>query len=95
MAQSVANPVPVVKALMRAASRDSLRATVFLCIAPFVVALCISGCATRRAVCAAVLVAAGLDRGLDLLTKVRTRLIRDRLVTVRLGSRSRFSADLW
>ena len=33
-------------ALMRAASRDSLRETVFLCSTPLVIARCSSGCAS-------------------------------------------------
>src|ERR1051326_5295335 len=82
-------------ALIRAARRDSLRATVFLCITPFVVARCSSGCATLKADCAAVLSPVSIALS-TFLTKVRTRLNRERLVAVRFSvCRRRFSADLW
>src|SRR5947199_3770006 len=73
---------------MRAARRDSLRATVFLCITPFVVARCSSGCATLKADCAVALSPVSIALS-TFLTNVRTRLKRERLTTVR------FSADLW
>ena len=41
-----AGPVRGQSALTRAASRDNLRATVFLCITPLVIARCSSGCAS-------------------------------------------------
>src|SRR5947199_6562671 len=82
-------------ALMRAARRDSLRATVFLCITPFVVARCSSGCATLKADCAVALSPVSIALS-TFLTNVRTRLKRERLTTVRFSvCRRRFSADLW
>ena len=82
-------------ALIRAASRDNLRDTVFLWSTPLVIARCSSGWASRKA-----------DRAVSLsplaiavstfLTKVRTRLTRARLIAVRLAAcQIRFSADLW
>src|SRR5437868_15003083 len=80
---------------MRAARRDSLRATVFLCITPFVVARCNSGCAALKADCATVLSPVSIALS-TFLTNVRTRLNRDRLVALRFSvCRRRFSADLW
>src|SRR5437764_9969939 len=81
-------------ALMRAERRDSLRATVFRCITPFVVARCNSGSARRNADCAAFLSPVSIALS-TFLTKVRTRLNRERLVAVRFSvCRRRFSADL-
>src|SRR5438105_968203 len=80
---------------MRAARRDSLRATVLLCITPFVVARCSSGCATLKADCATALSPVSIALS-TFLTNVRTRLKRERLTTVRFSvCRRRFSADLW
>ena len=70
--------------LIRTASRDSLREAVFLCITPFVIARCNSGWATCSADCAAVLSPVAIAVS-TFLTKVRTRLIRDRLVAVRFS----------
>jgi hypothetical protein len=82
-------------ALMRAANRDSLRETVFLCSTPLVIARCSSGCASRKADCAAVLSPVEIAVS-TFLTKLRTRLARARLIAVRLAvCRTRFSADLW
>jgi hypothetical protein len=83
------------KALIRLARRDNFRATVFLCNTPLVVARCNSGCASWSA-----------DRAVSwspsaiaistFLTKVRTLLLRARLIAVRFAVwRIRFSADLW
>jgi hypothetical protein len=72
------------RALMRAARRDSLRETVFLWSTPFVMARCSSGCARRKADCAACL--SPLEIAVStFLTKVRTRLVRARLIAVRLA----------
>src|SRR6266566_389932 len=71
-------------ALMRAARRDSLRATVFLCSTPLVVARCNSGWATRKADCASSLSPVAIAVS-TFLTKVRTRLSRERLIAVRFS----------
>ena len=87
-------PIPRQRALMRAASRDNLRDTVFLWSTPLVIARCISGCANRRANCAVSLSPVAIAAS-TFLTKVRTRLTRARLMAVRFAvCRIRFSADL-
>jgi hypothetical protein len=89
------NRQEVQSALMRVASRDSLRDTVFLCITPLVIARCNSGRASWRADWAAPLSPPAIAVS-TFLTKVRTRLIRERLIAVRFSVwRMRFSADLW
>lgn len=81
-------------ALILAASRDSLRETVFLWSTPLVIARCSSGCANRRADCAVALSPVEIAVS-TFLTKVRTRLTRARLIAVRFAvCRMRFSADL-
>jgi hypothetical protein len=81
-------------ALIRAASRDNLRETVFLWSTPLVIARCSSGCASRRADSAVALSPVAIAVS-TLFTKVRTRLTRARLMAVRLAvCRMRFSADL-
>jgi hypothetical protein len=80
---------------MRAANRESLRATVFLCITPLVIARCSSGCASWYADCAADLSPEAIAVS-TFLTNVRTRLVRARYIAVRLAvCLTRFSADLW
>src|SRR5437588_3225066 len=82
------------RALIRVASRDSLRATVFLWRTPLVVARCNSGWASCNADWAAALSPVSIAAS-TFLTKVRTRLSRARLMIVRFSVwRSRFSADL-
>jgi hypothetical protein len=81
-------------ALIRVASRDNFRETVFLWSTPLVIARCSSGCANRRADCAVALSPVAIAVS-TFLTKVRTRLARARLMAVRLAvCRMRFSADL-
>jgi hypothetical protein len=82
-------------ALIRVASRDNFRETVFLWSTPLVIARCISGCASRRADSAVALSPVAIAVS-TFFTKVRTRLTRPRLMAVRLAvCRMRFSADLW
>src|SRR5437588_756186 len=64
---------------MRAASRDNLRATVFRCITPFVVARCSSGWASCKADCAAFLSPVSIAVS-TFLTKVRTRPAAARVI---------------
>jgi hypothetical protein len=81
-------------ALIRVASRDNLRETVFLWSTPLVIARCSSGCASRRADAAVALSPVAIAAS-TFFTKVRTRLTLARLTAVRLAvCRMRFSADL-
>ena len=81
-------------ALMRADSRDTLREAVLRRRTPFVTPRMISGWAALRADCAAVLSPDSIAVS-TFFTKVRTRLIRARLTSVRRWIwRTRFFADV-
>src|SRR5277367_2252451 len=70
-------------ALMRADSRDSLRAIVLACTTPLLAARCISGCASRSAACAAALSPPAMVVS-TFLMKVRMRDFRAWLRRVRV-----------
>ena len=65
----------------RLVRRDTFREPVFLCSTPLVVARCNSGWASRKADCASSLSPVAIAVS-TFLTKVRTRLSRDRLIAV-------------
>src|SRR5262249_37090616 len=74
-------------------SRESLRATVFGCVTPFVAARWISGCASRNADVAASLLPPAIAAS-TFLRKVRMRDLRDALRAVRvLVCRMRLRAE--
>jgi hypothetical protein len=80
-------------ALMRADSRESLRAAVLRWITPLEAARCISGCAARNASAAAARSPPAIAAS-TFLTNVRTRDLRVRLRSVRRSVwRIRFRAD--